>query len=87
MKLIDSALFWVPLALMLLLALWLMLGSPTDTETIIVLVVFVAGSELALWRSHFEFDKKASVGFAKVNKDIEDIKDKLDSITKALEKK
>lgn len=80
-KLEDIAL-WIIILLMIALAIWLLFGSPTDTASIIAIAIFVAGSEILIWRTpskdnekvciKFEkFDKKTAVSFEKIKNNMD----------------
>ena len=56
---------------MIALALWMLSGSPTNTSAIIALAVFVAGSEIVIWKHLFSIDKKTALGFEKVKSEIQ----------------
>ena len=65
---LDDIIFWVLIVLIIGVAIWLLLGSPTDTSAIIAVAVFVATSEILLWKAFFKIDKKTSIGFEKIDK-------------------
>ncbi|OGJ15409.1 hypothetical protein A3K73_05910 [Candidatus Pacearchaeota archaeon RBG_13_36_9] len=67
----EDILFWILIALIVGLAIWKLVGSPTDTASLISLALFVAGSEILIWKTIFKIDKKTSVGFIKLRNDID----------------
>lgn len=67
---IDDVLFWVLIALIAGIAIWKLFGSPTDTATLISVALFVAGSEILIWKSLFNIDKRACLGFEKIKNDL-----------------
>ena len=69
MKIEDIA-FWIIIILIIALAIWLLSGSPTDTSAIVALAVFVAASEILIWKSLFNMNKKTAIGFEKIKNDI-----------------
>jgi len=71
---IDDIAFWVLIALIIFVVLWKLVGSLTDTATLISVALFIIGSELLLWRALFSFDKKVSCGFMKIKYDIGNLK-------------
>ena len=66
--------FWILVALIVAVAVWKLVGSPTDTAALIAVALFVVGSEILLWRALFSMDKKVSCGFMKIKYEISDIK-------------
>jgi len=83
---IEDIVFWFIILLMVALAIWLISGSPTDTNAIIALTVFVAASELLLWKNLFSIDKKTAISFEKVKSRFDKIDYQLKEI-KSLVKK
>lgn len=77
---IEDILLWIIIALLILLAIWKLIGSPTDTASLIAIALFVAGSEILLWKSIFSTDKKISIGFIKIRNDIKSLNDKIGNI-------
>lgn len=80
MKTEDIA-FWIIICLIVGVAIWKMVGSPTDTTALIAIALFVAGSEIVIWKALFKIDKKTTVSFERVRnqlgniqKDIKEIK-------------
>lgn len=71
---IEDIVFWVFIIAVILIALWLLSGSPPEINALISIALFVASSEILLWRKLFEIDKKAAVSYAKVKEDLETIK-------------
>ena len=66
------------------IAVWLLSGSPPDSDALIALALFVSASELLIWRNMFSLDKKTSLGFMKIKHDMQngfsEINNKLDKI-------
>ncbi|MBS3099170.1 hypothetical protein J4462_03080 [Candidatus Pacearchaeota archaeon] len=79
---IDDVVFWLLIAAIVGIALWLLSGSPPEISAIISLALFVGASEILLWNSLFSLDKKTSIGFMKVRNDLNIIKMDLSDITK-----
>jgi len=67
---IEYIAFWILIVLIVGLAVWKLIGSPTDTSSLIALALFTAGSELLLWKAIFKIDKKTSIGFVKLKDDM-----------------
>ncbi len=71
---LENLAFWIIIILLIALAVWMISGSPTDTSAIIAIAVFVAASEILLWKSLFSIDKKTAIGFEKIRNDIDSLK-------------
>lgn len=91
MKLIDNILFWILILLIIAVALWMLHGSPTEIGAIIGIAVFVASSEILIWRTLFNIDKKTSIGFIKIKSDVDrkffEVNTKLDKIENLIKKR
>lgn len=81
---IEDIVFWIVILLLIALAIWLIIGSPTDTASIIAIAIFISSSELLLWKTIFKFDKKTALGFEKVKSRFDNIDYKLKEINKKL---
>ncbi len=68
---IEDIMFWIIILLIIATALWLLSGSPSETSAIIAVAVFVAASEILLWKNLFKIDKKTAVGFEKMKNNID----------------
>jgi len=84
---IEDIMFWILIALIVGIAIWKLIGSPTDTASLISLALFVAGSEVIIWKSIFRIDKNTAVGFAKIKGELNNINYKLNEINDKLGKK
>lgn len=78
----EDIMFWIIMAGLLGLALWMLSGSPTEIGAIMGIMGFVGASEIMLWKHLFKIDNKASlklsniqknttISFLKVKQDIE----------------
>jgi hypothetical protein len=67
----EDIMFWILIALIIGLAIWKLFGSPTDTASLIALSLFIAGSEMLIWKAIFKIDKKTSIGFIKLKNDMD----------------
>ena len=86
--------FWLIIAALIGLAFWLFRGSPTTESAIVSVAVFVATSEMILWRRTFTMDKNTAVSFARlkndithVRSDVQIIKNDMGDITKMMKKR
>ncbi len=88
---IENILFWFLILLIVGTALWLLHGSPPETDALITIALAVAASELLLWKTLFSMDnklsqkisnidKKTALGFANIKNDITNINSKLDTL-------
>lgn len=88
---LEDILLWIFIALLIGLALWKLFGSPTDTASIIAIALFIAGSEILIWRTLFKIDKKTSLGFMKLSNDIKNkinkTNNKLDNIERIISRR
>ncbi len=71
--------FWILIALAIALILWKLVGSPTDTATLITIALFIVGSEILIWKSIFKIDKKTSLGFMKMRNHMDNKFDSVDN--------
>lgn len=76
---IQDIIFWIIIGLIIGLAIWLISGSPTTESGLISLALFVAASEILLWKALFKIDMNTSIGFLKVKKELQIMKYKFDS--------
>lgn len=74
---IEDIFFWILIAAIVGIAIWLLSGSPTETSALVGIALFVSTSELFLWRKFFNLDKKTAIGFVKVGSDLREIKNDL----------
>ena len=81
----EDIIFWILIVVIVGIAIWLLFGSPSLEAGLISLVLFVAGSELLIWRKIFSVDKNVAISFIKmknnsdnkyneINNKLEDIK-------------
>ena len=55
---IQYIIFWILIALIIGVALWKLVGSPTDTSALISVSLFIAGSEILIWKAIFKIEKR-----------------------------
>ncbi len=67
---IEDIIILIAIAIIVGIAIWKLVGSPTDTAALISITLFVAASELALWKKVYFVEKKTELGFIKVRGDI-----------------
>lgn len=83
---IEDILFWIIMMLIIGLAIWKIVGSPTDTATLIAVTLFIASSEILIWKAIFSADKKTAVGFEKIKSKLDIIDNKLNNIQLLIKK-
>ena len=76
---IEDAIFWVLIALIVGIAIWKLFGSPTDTAALISIALFVAASELLIWKKMFSIENKTTVGFMKIKYELKDTKNEINA--------
>ena len=99
---IEEIVFFLLIAAIVGLAIWKLVGSPTDTAALITLAFLIASSEVLLWKYFYKniysLDKKTEVSFAKVRSEMNlirndikhmktEINNKLDNLEKLITKK
>ncbi len=65
---IEDIVFWIFILIIIGTALWLLHGSPPEIDAIIGIGVAVAGSELIIWKTIFNNDKKNSLKLSEIDK-------------------
>jgi len=63
---IEDIAFWILIALIIFVVLWKLVGSPTDTATLISVALFIIGSEILIWKAIFGIEKKTAISFLKI---------------------
>lgn len=71
---LENLLLWILILLTISIALWKIFGSPTDTASLIAIALFIAGSEILLWKQLFKIEKNVSIGFIKLKQELNQIK-------------
>ena len=86
---LEDIIFLIAIAIIVGIAIWKLIGSPTDTAALISITLFVAISELALWKKIYGVEKKTEVGFMKVRGKLNllrnDLNHHLNNISKRLD--
>ena len=65
-SIVEHVLFWILILAIIATVIWLAFGSPEFEKSLLMVMIFVAGSELLLWKTLFATDKKSSIGFERV---------------------
>jgi len=92
---VESVVFWILMLTVIGILIWLAFGSPEFERSLIAIGIFVASSEIMLWKTLFNFDnknferfseidKKTSLGFEKVRSDFRVMDGRLVGIEKSV---
>ncbi len=68
---LEDIVFWILISAIIAVALWLLSGSPPEANAIIAVALFVAASEILIWKNLFKIDKKTAIGFEKIKNNID----------------
>lgn len=63
---IKDIIFWILILASIGVAIWLFVGSPTIEQGLLMITIFIATSEILLWKNMFSIDKRTAIGFEKV---------------------
>jgi len=85
MKKIESIIFWILILTIIGISVWLAFGSPVFETSLIAVMIFVACSEILLWKFLFSFDKRTAVGFEKVRSDLKVMDNKFENRLRNIE--
>ena len=86
---IEDIIFWILIFAIIGIALWLLSGSPTEISAIIAVGIFVASSEIMIWKAFFKNNEKTTIKLEKIDKktsiSFEKVKSRFDKIDIKLE--
>jgi len=71
---LRNILFWILILAAVGVTVWLNIGFPTIKTGLLMIVIFIATSEILLWKFLFKMDKRTIVGFVKIKSDINNLK-------------
>jgi len=71
---LEYIIFWILILAAIGVAIWLLIGSPTIEQGLLMITIFIASSEILLWKTLFKIDKKTAVGFEKTKYEIQLLK-------------
>lgn len=82
---VEDILFWILIFVIVGMSVWLAFGSPDFEKSLLMIVIFVATSEILLWKALFAFDKrnatrlffidkKTAVGFERIKLGFEKVR-------------
>jgi len=67
---LEDIVFWILIAGIIAVALWLFHDSPPETSALIAIAIFIATSELLIWKKIFTMDKNTAVSFIRLKNDM-----------------
>ena len=71
---IEDIIFWILIAIIVAVVIWILSGSPPLENSFPSLIVFILTSEILLWKALFNMDKKTTIGFIRVKNDISNVR-------------
>lgn len=80
----EDIVFWILILTVIAVAIWLAFGSPDFENSLLMLIIFVAGSEILLWRALFSVDKRSVISFEKIKNKLENIEKDINEIKSSL---
>jgi len=83
---LKDIIFWILVLAAIGVAVWLIVGSPTVEQGLLMITIFIATSEILLWKTIFSIDKKTALGFEKVKSRFDKIDYQLNEIKSLITK-
>jgi len=83
---LEYILFWILILAAIGVAVWLLVGSPTIEQGLLMIITFMAGSEIMIWKAIFKNDKRTAIGFEKVKSRFDNIDYQLNEIKSIVKK-
>ena len=77
---LQDIIFWILILAAVGVAVWLLVGSPTIEQGLLMITIFIATSEILLWKTLFLIDKKTAISFEKVKSRFDKIDYQLNEI-------
>jgi hypothetical protein len=75
---IEEVVFWILMISVIGVVIWMLSGSPPLENGLLMIMIFISSSMILLWKYIFglkneilKVDNKTSMGFVKVNHDLE----------------
>ena len=65
---IKNIMFWVLILSAVGVAVWLLIGSPTIEQGLLMITIFIASSEILIWKTIFKKDNKNNLNFERLDK-------------------
>ena len=82
---IEDIVISITIVIIVGIAIWKLIGSPSDVASLISITLFIATLGLGLWKKIYLVEKKTEVGFMKVKGELNLIKNNLNYIRKDLD--
>ncbi len=76
----EDIIFWILILAIIGIAIWMLYGSPSESNALISIGLFVAASEILVWGKIFVMDKHTAVGFVKVRNELNNLKNEFSVI-------
>jgi len=76
----EDIMIWILIAATIAVALWLLHGSPPESNALISITIFFSTMILLIWKKIFQIDKNTSCSFIKMKNHINKRFDKLEGI-------
>ncbi len=73
---IEDIVLGIIVSLIVTTAIWLLIGSIPEKDALASIALFIAASEILLWKKLFSIDKNTSVIFSNLKSYIKEIKKK-----------
>ncbi len=83
----EDVIIWILIVGIIGIALWMLHGSPSDAGAIVGIGLFVAASELVLWKNMFKVEKDVSISFVKAKSEFSGIKKDLKEIKELIKRR
>ena len=84
---IEDIIFWILVAIIVIVVIWILSGSPPIENSLPSLIIFVIASEILLWKALFSIDKKTEIGFVKVKNKIANLENNMNNRFKEINKR
>ena len=65
---LEDILFWLLIMGIIAVVIWMLHGSPPTENGLLIITIFVATSEVLLWRVMFNTEKKSIIGIERLDK-------------------
>ena len=83
---LEDIIFWLLIIGIIAVVIWMLGGSPPTKNGLLIITIFVATSEILLWKVVFSTEKKSIIGIERLDKktaiSFERTKNQLENIQK-----
>lgn len=70
---LEAIISWTLITIAIAVAIWLIIGSPPADNGLLMIIIFVATSEILIWKALFAINNKTQLGFMKIKNDISNL--------------